>query len=97
MDRFICIGRLGTIFDMFQDPNLSERITRLQVRLDRSLGCAITKLNLADPTPDIDYPAGVAPGTIVTSFSPVWAHEDRITSVGLAGPAARFVALPFDP
>jgi hypothetical protein len=87
----ICIGRMGTVFDMFQDPNLVERITRLQITTDGFLGCAITKLDRTDPSPDVVYGAGV------TSFSPVWPHEDRITSVGFAGPSARFITLPLEP
>lgn len=80
----ICIGRPGTVFDLFQDRNLSERITRLQITLDGSLGCAIRTLVQRDPTPDIVYGSGV------TSFSPVWPHEDRISSLSFTGPPARF-------
>jgi hypothetical protein len=81
----ICIGRPGTIFDFFQDTILKERITRLQITLGVSLGCAIRKLNLPDPTPDIVYGAGI------TSYSPVWPHEDRIRSLSFTGPSPRFL------
>jgi hypothetical protein len=80
----IAIGRTGTVFDMFQDTNLVERITRFQITIDGSLVCAIRKLDTTTPGSDI------VAGGIVTSSSPVWSNEDRITSVSLMGPAARF-------
>jgi hypothetical protein len=80
----ICIGRPQTVFDMFHDANLSERITRFQISLDGSLGCAIRKLDTTAPAGDVVY------GASVTSSSPVWSNEDRITSLAFTGPAARF-------
>src|SRR6185503_1715524 len=45
----ICIGRPGTVFDFFNDFNQVESVTRLQVTLDRRLGCALQQLEILDP------------------------------------------------
>jgi hypothetical protein len=87
----VCIGRIGATFDMFQDPNLSERITRLQIVLDGSLGCAIRKLDTTSPAADAVY------GAAVTSSSPVWSNEDRVSSLQFKDAASRFQPLPPTP
>jgi hypothetical protein len=81
----ICVGRPQTVFNFFIEFNLSEGVTRLQITLDGNCGCAIKSLAKKDPTPDIAY------GGVVTSFSPGYPHEDRISSLSYAGPAARFL------
>jgi hypothetical protein len=80
----IAIGRTGTVFDMFQDPNLNELITRFQITIDGACVCAIRKLDTTTPGSDVVF------GGSVTSASPNHWNEDRITSVGFAGPTARF-------
>lgn len=83
----ICIGRPGTVFDFFQDPNLNEAITRMQVTLDGRLGCAIKKLDRINPARDAVYGGGI------TSHRPKHHYEDCITSLAYSGPSDRYLSL----
>ncbi len=93
----ICIGRSGTVFNFFHEPALSEAITRLQVTLDGSLGCALWQLDQVNPNivygssfgnPALGNP--VSYGGTLTSFRPNGKHEDAITSLNFMGPTVRF-------
>ena len=82
----ICIGLTGKVFDFFNDFNLSEYITRFQITLDGSLGCAVRNLDWLNPLEvrgNYSGPPGAPPiyGNTITSFSPRNSHEDAISSL----------------
>lgn len=81
----ICVGRPGAVFDMFDHRDLDEGITRLQVTVDGSVACAMSRVD--EPNPRVAY------GGAVTSHRPTGGYEDRISSVNLNSPGARFTPL----
>jgi hypothetical protein len=87
----ICIGRIGTVFEMFRSLNRIEDITRLQITLNESLGCAVQSL-FPDPTN-----VYVVYGGVVTMRSPR-TYNDQIRSLQIISPPEIFQApLPPSP
>jgi hypothetical protein len=82
----ICIGRPGTVIDVFQAQNLDEgRATRLRITLGGPMHCAIRSLASTDPST-----ANVSGGRVMSS-SPRWSYEDRSESMAITTPTRRFM------